>query len=86
MSIEKRIRRQEVPVYELMRMSAADITLLSEADALVGTGSASFFKLALLLSAARKRAVPPFISLDGAYCDSWRMCCDVQPNGNAVTC
>eukprot|EP00873_Tetraselmis_striata_P018983 jgi/Tetstr1/439247/TSEL_027689.t1 len=86
MSIEKRIRKNEVPVYELMRMSAADLELLAETDALVGTGSASFFKLALQLSAARKQAVPPFISLDSAYCDSWRMCCDVRPDGAAVTC
>ena len=86
MSIEKRMRRGELPVYQTTIASLQDILLLAESDVLIGTGSASFFKVALLLSAARKRALPPYVSLDAAYCDSWRMCCNVMPDGSSVTC
>ena len=80
------MRRGELPVYQTTKASLQDVLLLAESDVLVGTGSASFFKVALLLSAARKRALPPYVSLDAAYCDSWRMCCDVMPDGSSVTC
>jgi hypothetical protein len=86
MSVEKRIRRGELPAYETTKASLQDVLLLAETDVLIGTGSASFFKIALLLSTARKRALPPYVSLDAAYCDSWRMCCDVMPDGSSGTC
>lgn len=86
MSVEKRIRRGELPVYETTLSTVRDVMLLAHADVLIGTGSASFFKLALLLSTAVKRAIPPYVSLDSAYCDSWRMCCDVMPDGSSKTC
>ena len=84
--IEFRMKRGDIPVYETTTASLKDLMLLAESDVLVGTGSSSFFSVSLLLSAAWKRALPPYVSLDAAYCDRWRMCCDVMPDGSSVVC
>uniref|UniRef100_A0A061RIG9 Alpha-( )-fucosyltransferase n=2 Tax=Tetraselmis sp. GSL018 TaxID=582737 RepID=A0A061RIG9_9CHLO len=86
MSVEKRVQRGELSGHSVVLSAVRDILLLAESDVLIGTGSASFFKLALLLSAAGKKRMPPYISLDSPYCDSWRMCCDVAPDGSKETC
>ena len=53
-----------------------DIHLLAECDYLVTHQASTMSRIALNLATMSRKAVPPFISLDGPWCPQWRMCCE----------
>jgi len=55
----------------------ADVSILAECDAFVGTGKASVGKVALLSMIARLGVVPPFVLLDGPPRQLLRRMCAV---------
>lgn len=63
-----------------------DTAFLAEADYLVLSLSSTMSRMALLLSAARQRRLPPFISVDAPFCPHWRMCCDLDETGSSTVC
>ena len=67
-------------------MSAlADVALLAAADFLILHHMSNLSRLAHELAAAARGFLPPFISLDGAWCWHWRMRrgCEQDANGEA---
>jgi hypothetical protein len=69
----------------IMTSTLRDLLLLADADYLVSHQLSNLSRLALELSAARKGRVPPFISMDGAWCWHWRMMKGCRGRGSMTT-
>ena len=72
--------------HEVMLETLGDIFLLSECDFLVTHQASALSRIVLSLTSVRLGYIPPYMSLDGPWCYHWRMCCDVRPNGEQITC
>ncbi|KAK3265954.1 hypothetical protein CYMTET_25395 [Cymbomonas tetramitiformis] len=48
--------------------AVADLEVMSRCDAFIGTFSSNMGRLAFELMSARKNYIPPFVSLDNAWC------------------
>ncbi|QDZ19928.1 hypothetical protein HOP50_03g24460 [Chloropicon primus] len=60
--------------HSIMLSSLIDLLLLAECDYLVLHLLSNMSRLALELAAARKEAIPPYFSMDGPWCQHWKMC------------
>ena len=60
--------------FGILKSSLMDLLLLAECDYLVLHNLSNMSRLALELAAARLQRVPPFISVDGPWCNHWKMC------------
>ena len=85
--IEKRLLKKELAIDsgKMVLDALTDMTLLADADVYIGHLQSNLSRLSMMLSALRKRGIPPFISMDGSWCPHWRMCCDVHPITGAST-
>ena len=85
--IEKRLPGGGVDSGKMALDALTDMMLLAEADVYIGHMQSNLSRLSLLLSTLKKKGIPPFISMDGAWCPHWRMCCDVHPiTGESTLC
>mmetsp|Transcript_23068 Transcript_23068/g.62511 ORF Transcript_23068/g.62511 Transcript_23068/m.62511 type:complete len:161 (+) Transcript_23068:197-679(+) len=84
--LEHRLGRGYIRGDALAMTTLLDVELMADADAFVGHFGSNLSRLAYMLMAARRRAAPPFTSLDGPWCYHWRMCCDVQAHGRSRVC
>ena len=87
--IEVRLRAKgsTVDAGKMVLDALADMMLLADADVYIGHLQSNLSRLSLLISTLKKKGIPPFISMDGAWCPHWRMCCDVHPiTGESTLC
>ena len=84
--LEERLRILDVPPRLVALSAIVDILLLAEADFFVGQFQSNLSRLAFALSFALKNRVVPYVSLDGAWCFHWRMCCQVRCDGFSEMC
>ena len=63
-----------------------DLLLLAEADGHVLHLASNLSRLAFALAVARHRGVRPFISVDGAMCFHWQICCVLAADASSTMC
>eukprot|EP00937_MAST-01D_sp_MAST-1D-sp2_P001759 g1759.t1 len=85
--IEDKLADGSMDKEQMVRDTLADILLLAESDAFVGHLQSHLSRIAFALSAQQKQGIPPFASMDGAWCPFPTMCCDVDPfAGDSTPC
>jgi len=72
--------------YVLAKSAWLDLELLSDSDFLIGHLASNMFRVVLQVSAAKKERIVPYVSVDGPWCNHWRMCCNVDENGDSSVC
>ena len=70
----------------MARQAILDIIMLSQSDIFVLHLASNFSRLAFALAVGRLKRVPPYVSLDGPFCNHWQLCCEVRQNGMSVMC
>ena len=63
-----------------------DLLLLAEADGYVLHLASNLSRLALALAIARHKGIRPFISVDGAMCYHWQICCLLADDASSTMC
>eukprot|EP00232_Nephroselmis_pyriformis_P022783 CAMPEP_0182862748 /NCGR_PEP_ID=MMETSP0034_2-20130328/6248_1 /TAXON_ID=156128 /ORGANISM="Nephroselmis pyriformis, Strain CCMP717" /LENGTH=537 /DNA_ID=CAMNT_0024994863 /DNA_START=107 /DNA_END=1717 /DNA_ORIENTATION=- len=69
--IELRMANKKISPHGMMVSTLRDMYLLAEADYLVTHQASTLSRMALQLATAWKQHIPPYVSVDGAWCPHW---------------
>ncbi|KAJ1476618.1 hypothetical protein T484DRAFT_1965230 [Baffinella frigidus] len=83
---EDRLRKGELDRSALLRATLTDLMLLARSRFLVAHFASNLSRLAYSLASAHWGGPIPFISVDGAWCYHWQMCCEVDAEGRSHMC
>jgi hypothetical protein len=76
----------ELSKEQAAKQAILDILMLSQSDLFVLHLASNFSRIAFALAVGRLARVPPFVSLDGPFCNHWQLCCEVQKDGDSAMC
>ncbi|MGB1605910.1 MAG: hypothetical protein ACPIOQ_74970, partial [Promethearchaeia archaeon] len=84
--IEQRLARGDLDRDAALRFTLMDLWLLSCSEVLVGHFTSNMSRLAHLLMSLRRKAIMPFVSVDGPWCHHWQACCGTRRDGSSQLC